>query len=430
LSDHSYRQSMADRRARSQDMDRVVAEDTDVSIGGAIAAEEVSAQPSRADSSVNRKTFYTLKEENSKLRTYLGLVKMCNNSAINKIKTSIQETIESIHVAAEESSPIDSALIVKQLEVIQSEIQNMQSMHTQLEEGISGEQFHIIDTNDIIGDHHRHHHKEPVIVMTTRHEVPRKATGVRKSKPRSSPAKAKQNKEALISAKLLNRVVDNRSRGVTVFVDHSQAIDIVGSSEEREAVANIDNNSSADERENVAQAVVHQMAEQMIIKAPKRPYISEEFKTSHSQRLVEAKRRREEMNRQLEREGKRKPKSRRPEDTMRSVADFARKSPKKSRQIKKKTIGKVIKKKIQSQTIAGAQSIVVPLNQSTLDSLAGQTIQIIASGGTQILCRNDGTFIPATNATQWQTSNTQWTTATGADAATNFSSNQWSQYQT
>lgn len=373
-----------------------------------------------------RKTFSTLKEENDKLRTYLGLVKMCNYSAIAKIKSALNESIETIN-----GSDTDSSFIIKQLEIIQNEISNMQSMHSKLEEGI--ESFQVIETNstpnssgthsnannELINEHNTD--RETVVLVTTRYEVPRKSTGIRKSHSgrNSNKLKAKASKDSSFNAKLLNRIVDNKNPKAVPAVEHSQTTLVCG--EQQEAVASIDNTSSCEERENVLDA--NDVNELVRVKITKRPYISEEFKSSHLQRLVEAKRRREQMNRQLEREGKRKPKVRKSgDDQVRDVGDMAKKSPKK-RQTKKKIVGKVVKKKVQSQPIATAQSIVVPINQSTLDSLSGQTIQIIASGGTQILCRNDGTFIPTSN-NSWQTTNTQWTTAD----TNNYTQNQWNQY--
>jgi hypothetical protein len=370
-----------------------------------------------------KKTFSTLKEENDKLRTYLGLVKMCNYSAIAKIKSALNETNNTIN-----SLDIDSNLIVKQLEIIQNEITNMQSMHSKLEEGI--ESFQVIETNtncnqtnSNTNEESNDQNRETVVLVTTRYEVPRKSTGIRKSHSakNANKSKSKAIKESSFNAKLLNRIVENKGPKAVPNVQPLQTT--VVCSEQQEAVASIDNTSSCEERENVSDG--NDVNESVRVKTTKRPYISEEFKTSHFQRLVEAKKRREEMNKQLEREGKRKPKIKRSEDQLKEVGDSPKKSPKK-RQTKKKIVGKVTTRKtIKSQPITTAQSIVVPINQSTLDSLSGQTIQIIASGGTQILCRNDGTFIPASN-NSWQTANTQWTTTTD----NNYSQNQWSQYQT
>ena len=394
-----------------------------------VAIGEVSAQPK--DHSY-KKPFSTLKEENDKLRTYLGLVKMCNNSAINKIRSAINETMGAIHSANE--TPIEANVIIKQLEVIQNEIMNMQSMHTQLDEGI--EAFQVIDNPILRTTDDATDTRETMLLVTTRHEVPRKSTGIRKTitraaQMRSKSVKTNQREDPGIEAKLLSRVVDKQYlKGVTTFDDNS--LTNIVPNEEREAVSNLDL-SAAEDRENLS----HQVSEQTVKTQPyvlttritKKPYISEEFKSSHLQRLEEAKRRREEMNRQLEREGKRRPKpNKRSDEQIRDISDSGKKSPKK-KAIKKKTIGKVTKKRVQSQPIATAQSIVVPISQSTLESLSGQTIQIIASGGTQILCRNDGTFIPATNTTQWQTGNTQWTATTATDA-NSFTQNQWNQYQT
>ena len=394
------------------------------------STEEVSTQPK--DHST-KKPFSTLKEENDKLRTYLGLVKMCNNSAINKIRSAINETIDAINGANE--TPIDANVILKQLEVIQSEVMNMQSMHTQLEEGI--EAFQVIDnsvptirSSEDSHDINRVVDNSVVLLTTSRHEVPRKSTGLRRtpSNRGTNKMKPKAAKDLAIETKLLNRIVDKQLYSGVTFEHNPQNTE--GNSEEREAVSNIDM-SCGEDRENVSQEVSEQTMKSepyVMTRATKKPYISEEFKSSHLQRLEEAKRRREEMNRQLEREGKRRPKAKKSDELIiTQISDTGKKSPKK-RPIKKKTIGKVVKKKAQSQpTMVTAQSIVVPISQSTLDSLSGQTIQIIASGGTQILCRNDGTFIPATNSTQWQ-SGTQWTTATTADA-NNFTQNQWNQYQ-
>jgi hypothetical protein len=371
-----------------------------------------------------KKTFSTLKEENDKLRTYLGLVKMCNYSAIAKIKSALNETNNAIN-----SLDIDCNVIVKQLEIIESEITNMQSMHSKLEEGI--ESFQVIETNtncnqinSNTNEESNDQNRDTVVLVTTRYEVPRKSTGIRKShSPRNQKSKSKATKESSFNAKLLNRIVE--TKGPKPVPNAQPLQTTVVCNEQQEAVASIDNTSSCEERENENVSEGNDVNELVRVKTTKRPYISEEFKTSHFQRLVEAKKRREEMNKQLEREGKRKPKIKRTEDQLKELGDSPKKSPKK-RQTKKKIVGKVTTRKtIKSQPITTAQSIVVPINQSTLDSLSGQTIQIIASGGTQILCRNDGTFIPASN-NSWQTANTQWTTTTD----NNYSQNQWSQYQT
>jgi len=371
-----------------------------------------------------RKNFSTLKEENDKLRTYLGLVKMCNYSAIAKIKSALNETINTIN-----ESDIESNMILRQLEIIQNEITNMQSMHSKLEEGI--ESFQVIETNagnngngSPNEESNDQNNRETVVVVTTRYDVPRKSTGIRKSgSGKNSKNKSKSGKESSFNAKLLNRIAENKGSKPVPSLQHLQTTTVC--SEQQEAVASIDNTSSCEERENVSDPNEVSVSDVNVndfvrVKMTRRPYISEEFRSSHLQRLVEAKRRREEMNKQLEKEGKRKTKTKR-DDQVKEVG--GKKSPKK-RQIKKKTVAKVTsKKKVQSQPMATPQSIVVPINQSTLDSLSGQTIQIIASGGTQILCRNDGTFIPASN-NSWQTANTQWTTAD----TNNFPQNQWNQY--
>lgn len=379
----------------------------------------------------SKKPVSTLKEENDKLRTYLGLVKMCNNSAINKIKCAISETMDAIQVSNE--TPINPNLIYKQLEVIQNEITNMQSMHSQLEEGI--EAFQVIENSTVIRtafsatEDGIDTNKEAAFGLPRQSiEVPRKPTGLKRtvSSSKSTNKMKRASKEAPIEVNLLSRINPKGIfKGITTY-DSSQLKEM--SSEEHEAVANIDMSSTTEDRENMSQISDPMVPTEPYViktKVTKRPYISEEFKTSHLQRLEEAKRRREEMNRQLEREGKRRPKFRRADDQMKDMSDMGKKSQKK-RPIKKKVVGKVVKKKVQPQPIATAQSIVVPINQSTLDSLSGQTIQIIASGGTQILCRNDGTFIPASNNNQWQTTG-QWAATTATDV--NLAQNQWNQYQ-
>ena len=406
----------------------------DIEVSASMSSIGVEDGHIQAKEHSSKKPVSTLKEENDKLRTYLGLVKMCNNSAINKIKCAISETMDAIHHSNE--TPIDGNVVLKQLEVISNEINNMQSMHSQLEEGI--EAFQVIDNplsalrTALVGaseDSNDHNREATLFLGRPSMEVARKPTGLKRPVTSSKNINRfkKATKESPIETNLLNRINPKAwFKGLNTYDNSLQNV----TSEDHEAVANIDMSSTGEDRENMSHMSDPSIPTQPYViktKVTKRPYISEEFKTSHLQRLEEAKRRREEMNKQLEREGKRRPKFRRSDDQMKDMSDMGKK-PAKKRPIKKKVVGKVIKKKVQPQPISTTQSIVVPINQSTLDSLSasGQTIQIIASGGTQILCRNDGTFIPASNNTQWQTTTGQWATTAAPDV--NLGQNQWNQY--
>lgn len=318
-----------------------------------------------------KRWYLNIKEENDKLRTYLGLVKMCNFSAVEKMKLALEKTIQMINC---NDNSIDKTNIIKNLNVIQDEINNLEQMHSKLQEGIDclqnkpTQEPNNSNNNNVQLTNNGHY------LLSDGYDVPRKSTGIK----RQTNKKQKFKKENL-TTDLLNRILSieekiaNKKPKPTKRKSASKNIELNQSEEQLEEEHAINTIVKIDDRDD--------LANQTVKSNPKKHYITQEFKTSHHQRVEEAKRRREELEKQMVIEEIKKAKKNK--DLRDQIVETKKKT--------NKTQNSSVKKKKFNKQIDESVNLEI---ENEAHNLAGTTIQIIGGGKTQILYRADGTFVP------------------------------------